>query len=85
MPHGADAAVARTYLRALEEAVADLPRVTLADEELRRLCHGQAISLPRFDGEIAAVFDATQRLVATAAWDAGAMVLRPDKVFRRGA
>ncbi len=85
VPPDADAAAARSRLRPLEEAVAELPRVVLSDEDLRRLRQGQAIALSQGEwpaGETA-VFDGSGRLVATAVWDAERRALRPDKVLRR--
>ncbi|HVS35096.1 MAG TPA: tRNA pseudouridine(55) synthase TruB [Gemmataceae bacterium] len=84
VPLDADATAARSRLRPMEEAVAELPRVKLADGEIRRLCQGQAISLAQGAGSggEAAVFDEAGRLAATAAWDAERRVLRPDKVLR---
>ena len=51
-----DAGSARARLRPLEEAVAELPRVMVTDEEVRRLCQGQALPRDSLDGiEVAAV------------------------------
>ena len=72
---------ARTRLRPLEEAVAELPRMIVADEEVRRLRQGQALLRDGLDGAELAVFDAANRLVATAMWDAEKGMIRPDKVF----
>jgi tRNA pseudouridine55 synthase len=80
---GAEAASAVARLRPLEEAVAELPRVVVTDEEVRRLCQGQAVPRDGFDGTDFAVFDSANRLVATAVWDAERRMIRPDKVFRR--
>jgi tRNA pseudouridine55 synthase len=80
---GMEAALALARLRPLEDAVAELPRVIVTDEEVRRLCQGQALSRDGFDGTELALFDAANRLVAIAAWDAGTRMIRPDKVFRR--
>ena len=63
--------------------MAELPRVVLSEEELRRFCQGQAVSLDRLDGEgETAVFDGANRLIATAVWDPMRRALRPDKVLR---
>ena len=78
---GADAAAARARLRPMAEAVAELPRVVLSDEEIRRLCQGRVV--PAAGAGEAAVFDQAGQLVATAFRDAGG-VLWPDKVLRRG-
>jgi tRNA pseudouridine55 synthase len=80
---GAEAASAVARLRPLEEAVAELPRVVVTDEEVRRLCQGQALPCDGFEGTELAVFDSGNRLVATAVWDAERRMIRPDKVFRR--
>ena len=86
VPLDADAVTARSRLRPMDEAVAELPRVVLSDEDLRRLCQGQAVALTQREwpaGETA-VFDGAGRLAATAAWDSERRALRPDKVLRRG-
>ena len=66
--------------------MAELLHVSLSEEDVRRLCQGQAVPMTRSDGagNEAAVFDGSGRLVATAAWDAAGRLLRPDKVLRRG-
>jgi tRNA pseudouridine55 synthase len=81
---GTDAPSALARLRPLEEALAELPRRIVTDDEVRRLCQGQAVPCDGFDGTGLAVFDSGNRLVATAAWDADKRMIRPDKVFRRG-
>jgi len=76
---------ARTALLPIEQAVAELPRVQLAADELRRLCQGQALpmaALPAGDEEEAAVFDAGGRLAAIAVCDEKRRLLRPAKVWR---
>jgi tRNA pseudouridine55 synthase len=80
---GMDAASALARLRPLEEAVADLPRVIVTDDEVRRLRQGQALPRDDFDGTELALFDETNRLVATAKWDAERRMIRPDKVIQR--
>ncbi len=84
VPPDADATAARSQLRPAEEAVAELPRVVLSPDDVRRLCQGQTVPLAQEgpDGGEAAVFDGTSRLVATAVWDVARRVLRPDKVLR---
>ncbi len=79
----ADAETARAQLRPLEEAVAELPAVTLAEPELKRLRQGQGIALANGDGVEIAVFDERKRLAAIATFDAERGWLRPAKVFGR--
>jgi tRNA pseudouridine55 synthase len=78
-----DAATVLARLRPLEEAAAELPSVMATDDEVRRLCQGQALPRENLNGDELALFDGTNRLVATAKWDAETRTLRPDKVFRR--
>ena len=78
-----DAATASARLRPLEEAVAELPRVMATDDEVRRLCQGQALRRESLNEDEFALFDGTNRLVATAKWEAETRTIRPDKVFRR--
>jgi tRNA pseudouridine55 synthase len=77
----ADAAEARARLRPVEEAVAELPAVTLADAELKRLRQGQGVPLARCDAGEVAVFDGRGRLAAVATYDADMRLLRPAKVL----
>lgn len=81
----ADAESVRTQLLPAELAVAELPRLTLSEQNLLRLCRGQAIdpaalSPHRGEGEVA-VFDADEHLAAIARIDAQGF-LRPTKVLR---
>jgi hypothetical protein len=57
--------------------------VNVTDDEVRRLCQGQTLPCEGLDGRELALFDAANRLVATAKWDAETQMIRPDKVFRR--
>ena len=85
VPMKADALTAQAFLRPIEEAVAELPRVVLSEEEVRRLCQGQVVAPAGPGGAAgaeAAVFDAANRLAATAAWEADGRALRPTKVLR---
>ena len=87
VPMDADAATARARLRPVEEAVAELPRVVLSDDKLRRLCQGQAIPCEEMDADaegVVAVYTTAGRLAATATYDPVRRVLRPDKVFVDG-
>ena len=77
----ADAATVLAKLRPLEEAVADLPALTLADAELKRLRQGQSVPAANCDGGEIAVFDEGKRLAALATFDAEHGLLRPAKVF----
>jgi len=59
------------HLKAMEEAVAHLPRVTLADSLVRRILHGQPVRLQRTEtvwpiGTDVAVFDSGGQLVGVA-------------------
>jgi tRNA pseudouridine55 synthase len=77
---------ARARLLPLETAVAELPRVTLAEVEVRRLCQGQAVPCAGVEGDASAgvaVFTPDGGLAATAAFDAARRVLRPEKVLLR--
>jgi tRNA pseudouridine55 synthase len=82
----ADAATVQAHLLPLERAVAELPRRTLPESDLARLCRGQAVatgSVPppaEHESEIA-VFDAANRLAVVARVDAQGF-LRPVKVLR---
>jgi tRNA pseudouridine55 synthase len=81
---GMDAASALARLRPLEEAVAELPRVIVTNDEVRRLRQGQTLPRESMDGAELALFDETNRLVATAKWDAERRIIRPNKVIQRG-
>jgi tRNA pseudouridine55 synthase len=82
-------ATARSRLLPPEMAVAELPRVTLAERELQRLRNGQAVPLP---GEPAgeagtdteaevAVFSPAGALMAVAVLDRTRRLVRPGKVL----
>ena len=75
----AEAAAARGQLRPLEEAVAELPAVTLLDVELKQLRQGQSVALGQCAATEMAVFDERKRLAAIATGKNG--VLRPHKVL----
>jgi tRNA pseudouridine55 synthase len=81
----ADAETARAHLLPVEMAVAELPRVVLADKERTRLAQGQAVAAPpewMDRGTEAAVFDAAGRLAAVATIDPERQMLRPVKVLQ---
>jgi tRNA pseudouridine55 synthase len=77
----ADVLTVRTRLRPLEEAVAELPALTLTDVELERLRQGQAIARTNACADEIAVFDVKKHLAAIATFDARHGLLRPSKVF----
>src|SRR5581483_7783016 len=77
----ADAAIARARLRPVEEAVAELPAITLTAGELQRLRQGQALSVTHGSDEEMAVFDEGKRLAAIATFDKERRLLKPAKVF----
>ena len=77
----ASADEARARLRPVEEAVAELPTITLAETELKRLRQGQAVALAACAGEEIAVFDGRGQLAAVATFDADRQLLRPAKVL----
>jgi tRNA pseudouridine55 synthase len=85
----ADAAAARQKLLPLAAAVAELPRVTLGEAQLRRLRQGQEIALsrtvlaghPSADHYAVAVFDPAEKLVAVGLMFRPRHLLRPDKVL----
>ena len=84
VPMDADAATARTRLRPVEEAVAELPRVVLSDDKTRRLCQGQAVPCDEMGADVegvVAAYTSAGRLAATATYDPVRRVLRPDKVL----
>ncbi len=74
---------ALAQLRPMEEAVAELPRLIVTNDEARRLWQGQALRRESLNWAELALFDTAERLVATAKWDAAAQAIRPDKVIRR--
>jgi tRNA pseudouridine55 synthase len=68
----------------IELAVAELPRLVLAEMDLKRLRQGQGVTiaeLPERTGEMA-VFDRADRLVAVGIVDPRGNQLRPTKVLR---
>jgi tRNA pseudouridine55 synthase len=80
-----DADTARAQLLPAALAVAELPRVDLAEAEVLRLCQGQIVPRPAALASLAgeqevAVFDPGGRLAAVALLDG--KVLRPAKVLR---
>jgi tRNA pseudouridine55 synthase len=82
-----DADKSRVWSRLLpsEAALAELPRIAIADEAATRLRCGQAVAIEQEDviaGEIA-VFDATGTLVGVAIIDAERRLLRPEKILSR--
>jgi tRNA U55 pseudouridine synthase TruB len=77
-----DASLALARLRPLEEAVAELRRVIVTEEEARQLRQGQALPREGLEGSELALFDGRNRLAATAKWDAETRMIRPDKVFQ---
>jgi tRNA pseudouridine55 synthase len=89
VPLQVDAATARSRLRPVTEAVADLPRLDLDMAAVVRLRQGQSIPLDRLlhegrlvsDANDAAVFDPAGRLAAIAKVERGRACLLPVKVF----
>lgn len=80
IPLDADAETAAKKLLPLAAAIAHLPRVTAADEDARRIAHGQAVRLnSTIAAEEIAVFDQADRLIAIAA--VRGEVLKPIRVF----
>jgi tRNA pseudouridine55 synthase len=81
----ADAVTAQAALLPMSAAVADLPQVTLAGHDVRRLRQGQAIpypeDAPRPEAGEVAVFDLDLNLVAVTVVDRGKGLLRPVKVL----
>jgi tRNA pseudouridine55 synthase len=75
----------RARLLPVEAAVAELPRLSLSDAEVTRLCQGQRIHARESSGlqgetEVA-VYDARNQLVAVATYDAARRFLSPAKVL----
>ena len=70
---------ARQRLLPVAHAVAELPRIILAEPEVQRLLHGQRIAAPSTTAIEAAVFDEAGRLIAVAEVVDGMM--RPIKVL----
>jgi tRNA pseudouridine55 synthase len=77
----ADPAEALARLRPLAEAVAELPRLDVTDDEATRLRHGQGIR-GRGAGETA-VFDSSRDLVGVGRFDEPGEWLRPVKILPR--
>jgi len=85
----ADIATAHSFLLPLSTAVAELPRLTLGTEEVRRLRQGQEVRVAASSlcaGSSAtalevAVFDPAEALVAVGVVDRAKLVLRPEKVL----
>jgi len=79
-----DADEARACLLPLRAAVAELPKVTLAESDALRLCQGQAIAFTGADLEQkdqdVAIFNAAESLIAVAHLDSQG-ILSPAKVF----
>ena len=93
----ADAETARARLLPAEMAVAELPRVVLSEDDLKRLCQGQDVLLGArsvSEGTSAlayasgseefctAVFDSADRLVGIAVFDPHGKRLHPAKVLQ---
>lgn len=83
----AEAETAHARMLPAETAVAELPRLVLADNDLRRLGHGQTISVAEqpqgADGERdTAIFDCAGRLAAIAIFDPQRKTLQPAKVLQ---
>jgi tRNA pseudouridine55 synthase len=80
--------VARSQIRPLKAAVAELPPLTLTLASLGRLRQGQGIvldddrskQLPSATCEVA-VFEATGVLAAVAVWNPATRQIRPEKVI----
>jgi tRNA pseudouridine55 synthase len=72
---------ARSRLRPLSEAVAELPALTLASEEIGRLRHGQRLLLAETSSAqgTLAIFDEHGRFIAVARAEDG--LLHPEKVM----
>jgi tRNA pseudouridine55 synthase len=81
-----DPRTVRASLLPVAEAVAELPRLTLAEEVVARLGHGQSVSvggnLPPDDRQAVAVFDGAGTLVGIARVDRVKNLLRPEKILR---
>lgn len=83
VPLDADAAAARAALLPVAAAVADLPGLTLAAADVRRLRQGQVVLQTSFAGPAGevAVFDETGGLVGIAVWEPGRRQLRAAKIL----
>jgi tRNA pseudouridine55 synthase len=78
----ADPEEVRRRLLPPEQALAELPRVTLSAEEVRRLSQGQAVRHAGVDADEMAVFDEHRRLAGVARWDSRERMLRPEKMWQ---
>jgi tRNA pseudouridine55 synthase len=87
VPLDADHAAARARVLPVSAALAELPRVTLGDDDVARLRLGQAMLCAELSAaantSAVAVFDGRGGLVAVARLDPERRLLRPDKVFPR--
>lgn len=84
----ADAETARARLLPVEMAIAELPRLVLPEHDRKRLCQGQAVSIPAIGGaplppagEVA-IFNTEGRLAAVAVFDPRRQMLQPAKVLQ---
>jgi tRNA pseudouridine55 synthase len=82
-----EAETACARLLPVEMAVAELPRLVLPEDELKRLCQGQRVVLADVpegmdESRDVAVFDVADRLAAVALFDPRDKLLRPAKVLR---
>jgi tRNA pseudouridine55 synthase len=74
---------ARRRLLPAKQALAELPHLTLAADEVRRLGHGQAVRSAGAAADEVAVFDEHGGLVGVARWDQREQLLRPEKMWRQ--
>jgi tRNA pseudouridine55 synthase len=74
---------AQRRLLPAELALAELPRLTLPPDEVRRLGHGQAVRSTGVVADEIAVFDEQGGLVGVARWDQREQLLRPEKMWRQ--
>ncbi len=84
----AEAETARSRLLPMELAITNLPRLTLPDNERKRLENGQAVSVAESPQEIdktneVAIFSAAGTLTTVAVFDQRQGLLRPVKVLHR--
>jgi tRNA pseudouridine55 synthase len=82
----ADAEKGRASVLPLEMAVAELPRIVLDEDDVRRLRQGQSVSLGEIPSsgqeEETALFDNKDRLIGIGMLDSRRNFLRPAKVLR---
>lgn len=83
----ADVETARARMLPAEMAVAELPRLVLPENELKRLCQGQSLAVTEGpdgtdSGGETAVFDMAGRLAAIAVFDPQRKKLHPAKVLQ---